>query len=140
MRRAAAALALLWTIVVGAFLVLGPVYGSSTSAARTGGNDGMSLEYTRGHGLLAAAPFALIHITVPVLLCLLPLLLRSVAAQTRPRRGGDGHRSPRPPWCAYDGLFYVPALIALVVALTHPPSARAPGLQHEAPARPSATD
>ncbi len=126
MRRAATAIALLWTIVVGAFLILEPVYGSSTSAARTGGSDGMSLEITTDHGLLAAEPFALIHITVPVLLCLLPLLLRSVPAQTRALAVAATVIGALVLLGILTiGLFYVPALIALVVALTHPPSAHA---------------
>ena len=127
MRRTATAGALLWTIVVGAFLILGPMYGGSTSAAQTAGSDGMSLEITTDHGLLAAGPFALIPVTVPILLCLLPILLRSEPAQTRTLAVATTVIGALVLLGMLTiGLFYVPALIALIVALTHPPSAHAP--------------
>ena len=96
-------------------------------APQTGGSDGMSLEITTGHGLLAAGPFALIPITVPVLLCLLPLLLRSVPAQTRALAVATTVIGALVLLGVLTiGLFYAPTLTALVVALTHPPSAHAP--------------
>jgi hypothetical protein len=125
MRRGANILALLWTLGAAAFFLLVPVYGR-TSSARTISPDGTSTHVvsTGQVGLLAVSGWsALIPLTIPVLLCLVPLLLQSPKAQRRALAAAAmGIGALVLLGAASIGLFYVPAVVALVVAFTHTPS------------------
>jgi hypothetical protein len=122
MRRGANIFALLWSVGIAAFLLVVPMY-SGASSTRTIENGGTVTKMTdRGlSGIdLHIGWTALIPMAVPILLALLPLLLRNPRARRRALAAAAIITGVLVVLGAASiGLFYLPGAIALAVAFGH---------------------
>lgn len=120
MRRGANWFALIWAVLIGGFLLFGPVYGTATSSIATSPADHVASSVRREPVSLAASEglWGYVLLALPVVLAGVPLLVASRRVRMRLNVAlGVFVGMFALLGMASIGLFYVPVAIALILAV-----------------------